>query len=344
MIVVRSRTLGYCHGVAHTVKMAGECIERGRRAGLPYFSIGELIHNPDVVRRVAEQGMRVIYSPGEAFESDCGPGRVLCARTSGPGLEGGSGCRDSESATDGPGAAFDSPERTSSENFSSQERGICAVALVRAHGIPDALRREFEEAGFELLDATCVNIKKSIMSIKKAAEEGRTVVVIGVENHAETLCLTGVDGVQTRLVSGLGDLDALFASLGADVPVTVLVQTTFREPEYDELCRRMRLYFRDIEFANHLCPDCLHRKSHVQELSAECSAVVVVGGKNSENTRALASYAELAGSEVFRIENASDLDGEVSRALKKHGKVGVCSGTSTPMHVIDEVCSRLEEL
>lgn len=304
MEVVRSQTIGYCYGVANTLKMAEKCIEKGKAEHIPYYCIGELIHNKDVVRSVEEKGLKIIHVPGDA--------RPCC--------EG---------------------DETRGNVSRENDRKL---ALIRAHGIPEYLRRDFLLAGFELLDATCVNIKYSISEIKKASSAGRHVVIIGVKNHAETLCLMGSEGKEAYLVSSREDLDGLFSEKKEDTPLTVITQTTFLESEYNAISAELKKHYQNIVFANRLCPDCIHRKRNVLELASACNAIVVVGGRMSENTKTLAKYAEDAGAMVFRIENARDFTPDSDEEIRRYEKVGVCSGTSTPMDIIDEVCAHLEAL
>ena len=136
MKVVRSKVIGYCFGVSNTINKAEECIQRSREENLPCYSIGQLIHNKDVVEHFTSQGMRNSESPD--------------------GLE--------------PG-----------------------IALVRAHGIPEKLRHQYEKAGFTIVDSTCPIVAKGADTIRKAAQKGYDTIIIGVKGHAETIGLLGVE-------------------------------------------------------------------------------------------------------------------------------------------------------
>ncbi len=290
MDIVRSAILGYCYGVRETINKATCCLERAAQKGLPAYSIGNLIHNPNVIRTFEQKGLKVIRRPQDG------------------------------------------------------ERG---VALIRAHGISDALRKEFTDAGFELMDSTCPVILRT-QDIIRRESRGRVIVVIGVKDHAETRCLAGTvteDGreIESLTVSCEADLGPLFAKYGPQNPVCAVTQTTFPPQLYELLKQRLGGYFSDIVFPNGLCNACIGRSAAAVELLAQNGSAVVIGGKESENTANLAMNLRASGKVVVLIENQDDLDDQTMRTLFENQKVVVCSGTSTPDYVIDSVVSKLEQ-
>ncbi len=283
MKVVKSKTLGYCHGVASTLQKAQYCIDLAKHSNRKAYSIGTLIHNPDVVKSFSDQGLEVIP------DSDCQAG----------------------------------------------------IALIRAHGIADKVRNEFAEKGFELIDASCVNILHTKQVIKNDSSQGRRIVLLGIPSHAETKCLIGTEGCECILVSSENDLKALFENVPADEKITLVTQTTFPQVQYEKLSNAILKYYADCKIGSRLCPDCIKRKKDGLELASEVDAVVVVGGKNSENTKDLASFISGSGKPVYLFENVNDFTSQTDRALGKFKSVGVCSGTSTPIEIIDAICEHL---
>ncbi|MCR5760913.1 MAG: hypothetical protein K6F82_02785 [Sphaerochaetaceae bacterium] len=233
------------------------------------------------------------------------------------------------------------------------EDGEPGVALIRAHGITCALRRSFEDRGFILEDATCVNIKKTQKIIVDSYRHGRTIILFGVKGHAETVCLQGTEdpskpgkSVPMMVLSSEEDLENLFSSVDSSTPVTVVVQTTFPDEMYGKLFDAVSSHYPDCKKGNGLCYACIRRKQSAIDLASSCDAVVVVGGRNSENTKDLAKYVEKNGSTVFCIENKNDIDSSFIQTLKEKNieTIGVCSGTSTPPEVIEDVCECLKAL
>lgn len=286
MVVIKSKITGYCHGVDSTIKNALSVLKKAKKLNLPAYSIGNLIHNSDVVKGFEKQGLVVIEKPNVT-----------------------------------PG-----------------------VALVRAHGIPDKLKREFKRKNFILVDSTCENILKTKTGIKEASRHRRNVVVIGVRNHAETNCLLGTGRSEKTLVSGFEDLDDLFSKINAGAPVSVAVQTTFPEETYYELVKAIKAHYKDVKTINRLCVACVARKTNGLRLAQQCDAVFVVGGKQSSNTKELATWIKQSGKPVYQVENVKNFTPAFVEEIKKYSTVGLCSGTSTPTVIIDEVYQFLEKL
>lgn len=226
------------------------------------------------------------------------------------------------------------------------------IALVRAHGISDALRRSYLDAGFTLVDSTCPIVAKGAVTLRKAASKGIKTIIIGVEGHAETVGLQGVEDsfgnlIKSNLLCSASDAKvfATSASFDKDEPIVVVVQTTFPEDEFSRIRSILKETFSEIRFSNSPCGATAKRQKAAIELAKECDAVVVIGGKNSENTKVLAKVvSEKCSKPVFCIENANDLDSKIRESLSGFQTVGICSGSSTPISTIREVEQILEQL
>ncbi len=294
MKVIRSKVIGFCFGVANTIDKADECIVLSRETSLPCYSVGDLIHNKDMVRHYEELGMKSIKT----------------AKGSEPG-----------------------------------------IALIRAHGVPDRVKREYRDAGFNVVDSTCPIVEKGAQTIRKAAQKGIKTIIIGVKGHAETLGLQGVEvseGVEVESISLYTLEDALrlvsSKTLKKDDEIVVVVQTTFPGNLFEEIKSVLRNHFTKIRFSNDPCGATLARKKAAIELANSTDAVVVVGGRNSENTKGLARVVSEFGKPVYCIENAGDLDEELRNELSGYSCVGLCSGSSTPTSIIKGVEEILEWL
>lgn len=294
MKVLRGNVLGFCFGVSNTLNMAMECLRVAERKGLPCYSIGDLIHNKDVVNYFNEKGLCVIKDPKDA---------------------------------------------------------PAGVALIRAHGIPDAGKRAFRAAGYELLDSTCPTVLKGANAIRTAASQGKSIIVLGFAGHAETIGLQGVeveDGIlaKTHLVTSVDDARHFVESstLNDYDPVFVVTQTTFPRSEYEDIASILKGKFKDIGFGNVPCPACKRRMDDAVATAQRCDAAVVVGGADSANTKNLANEVRKAGRPVFFVENAAGLDEDTSSKIAQYGLVALLSGSSTPMWVIEEVEAKLKEI
>ena len=294
MKVIRSNTIGFCFGVANTVNIADECIALSEKEGLPCYSIGNLIHNKELVSHYTRLGMKSINTPSE------------------------------------------------------EEPGI---ALIRAHGVPDKVKRDYVNAGFRVIDSTCPIVDRGASTLRKAAQNGIKTIIIGIKEHAETIGLEGVEIAEGRradsiLITSLEDAKALADSgkLQKDEEIVVVVQTTFREESFLAIRKYLKEKFRKIRFSNAPCRATTLRTKAAMELAAKSDVMVVIGGKDSENTRNLAVKLKETGKPVYFIENEKDLDENLRKNLSQYQCAGICSGSSTPTAVVRAVEVILEKL
>lgn len=226
---------------------------------------------------------------------------------------------------------------------------VPGVALIRAHGIPDSLRRSYTDAGFTLVDSTCPIVAKGAVTLRNAASKGIRTIIIGVKGHAETEGLQGVetdDGkkVDSILLCSTDDARSLVASSGLseDETIVVVVQTTFTDSEFQKIREVLKGHFKNIKFSNAPCGATAKRQKAAKALASECDAVVVIGGRESENTKVLARVVSRSGRPVFCIENADDISLEMRTKFSSFSTVGICSGSSTPTSAIRKVEEILE--
>jgi len=218
-----------------------------------------------------------------------------------------------------------------------QEPGI---ALIRAHGIADSLRQDFEQAGFTLIDGTCPTVAYSQKMIRTADRES-VVIIIGQKGHSEVIALQGVWDEQKKpipvtVVQTAQEVAALEDFVGKQI--LLMVQTTFEQMLYEELKKAMIERYKDnLVIGNKLCPTTQRRHKAVHQLCDTVEAVVVVGGKMSANTTALKTLVQSRGLPVWHIENASELPSKIFA----FASVGVTAGASTPAEDIDEVVAAL---
>jgi len=225
------------------------------------------------------------------------------------------------------------------------------IALVRAHGVPDRVKREYLNAGFNVIDSTCPIVAKGAVTIRKAAQRGIRTMIIGVKDHAETLGLQGVEVsegtvVESIMIYRLEDAKALVESgtVSPDEEIVVVCQTTYPEHYFNLIRDCLSSYFKKIKFSNSPCGATLARKKAALELASQTDAVIVIGGKSSENTKGLAIVVKDTGKPVYCIENTDDLTEDFLKELSVYSSIGICSGSSTPTTIIRAVEEILERL
>ncbi len=220
------------------------------------------------------------------------------------------------------------------EDVPEQESG---TVIIRAHGVPPVKKEKLQMAGASVKDATCPHVVKVQVIIKKYLMQGCGTVIIGDRNHAEVEGLMGFAGSKGQVVSSQEDVN----SLKLDSPYIIVSQTTQDETAFEELSNMVLERFPGGAVFNTICDATHKRQEEVRSLCQEVEALVVVGGKNSANTKRLAEIAEGKGCSVFLVETEDELD---IAELTKYESVGVTAGASTPTWMINRVVGILEAI
>ncbi len=211
------------------------------------------------------------------------------------------------------------------------------TVLVRAHGVPPETKQSLKEAGFTVIDATCPKVVKVQSIIKRHARQNFSVIIVGDQDHPEVISLLGFAGEKGTVV---GSLEALRA-LPAFEQAIVVAQTTQNQVLYQQVRAWVAEHHDHYKVFDTICDSTERRQTEVRRLAREVDAVVVVGGKNSGNTRRLADIVREAGKPAFHIETEAELDWEALRSVQT---LGITAGASTPTWIIKQVMRALEQM
>jgi len=214
---------------------------------------------------------------------------------------------------------------------------------ITAHGVGPHVLADLNARGVRVVDTTCPIVTRSQQWAKRLAEEGYGVIIFGDPNHKE---VRGVLGWADGKVLAVPEVDGL-AELPSWMPsrIGVLAQTTETEERFAAFVQRLLANhfarISDIRVINTLCNATASQQAAASSLARSVDVVIVVGGKDSANTRHLAEVARETGTSTHHIETAEEIE---SAWLIGCERVGVTAGTSTPDYVIDAVVDRLREL
>lgn len=206
--------------------------------------------------------------------------------------------------------------------------------LITAHGIGILEREMLEHAGKILIDTTCPLVMRVHEAAHSLHERGCHVVVIGKPDHVEVKGI--VEGL-TRfdVVPSLDRVTTYMCN-----KIGIVCQTT-SSPEVAEGIVaeiRKRNPGKEIEYVPTICRVTRDREGGVIWLLHQTDAIVVVGGRNSNNSCKLAELARSGGKPCVHIRTALDLDPEWAASFEI---IGLTAGTSTPDWVIEEVYAKL---
>ena len=215
-----------------------------------------------------------------------------------------------------------------------------ATVVLSAHGVAPAVRDEADARGLRVVDATCPLVAKVHREVRRFAERGYQVVLIGHPNHDETEGTLG-EADRISLVSTPDDVDHLEVTDPGKLAYTT--QTTLSPSDVAGIVTRLSERFPAVvgPHAADICYATQNRQDAVVAMAGDCDLILVVGSSNSSNAARLVEVAERAGCRAVLIEDETELRLEW---LRLAGTVGVTAAASTPPHLVERVVMALRGL
>lgn len=214
------------------------------------------------------------------------------------------------------------------------------TVIIRSHGIPPEKEEELKKKGLNVIDATCPYVKAVHEAVCKLTEEGYFVVLVGEKNHPEVIGTLGY----LRACNGKGivveTLDDIREALKYE-KVGIVAQTTQNEQFFKEVVGEIALWVKEVKVINTICNATSLRQESVKKLAPQVDVMVIIGGKNSGNTRRLYHISKELNPKTYHIETAEELEPEWFVNVKR---VGISAGASTPDWIIEEVKNRIKEI
>ena len=220
--------------------------------------------------------------------------------------------------------------------YQPEEAEAGDIVIVRSHGETKAFFDAAEARGLEVVDATCPFVNKIHKLVFDADSEGKNIVIVGDRNHPEVVGINGWCRNRAYIVNGREDADAVNVD-----KIFLVCQTTIKKELMDQVIAALSERDIEIEVNNTICNATRERQESCDQLSKEVEAMVIVGGRNSSNTRKLYEISKKNCNNSYFVENIEDLP---LKELKKCNKIGIAAGASTPECVIKEVIANMSEL
>lgn len=223
------------------------------------------------------------------------------------------------------------------ETLADHELPENSQVLIRTHGVGPTVYEKLGQGNSIIIDATCPYVQKAQRLAKEAQEEGFHVIILGDKNHPEVKGIKEWTNNHALVVAGAHDLEGLpLAPM-----VAVLAQTTEKEEKFKDLVEYLQERVPQVKVLNTICSATRQRQDAVKELAKIADIMVVVGGKESSNTRKLWEICEKAGVPSYLVEDAAEVKPEW---FNNKRTAGIAAGASTPQWIIEEVIKTMEEI
>ena len=220
-----------------------------------------------------------------------------------------------------------------------------STVIFSAHGVSQAVRREADDRGLKVFDATCPLVTKVHIEVAKYSREGRECILIGHAGHPE---VEGTMGQYDRSAGGdiyLVEDEDQVAELTIRDPgrLCYVTQTTLSMDDTARVIDALRDRYPEIEGPrkDDICYATQNRQDAVKLLAADCDLVLVVGSPNSSNSNRLRELAERMGAEAHLIDSVDAIE---PAWLDGKSRIGVTAGASAPEVLVQQVISGLAEM
>ncbi len=209
--------------------------------------------------------------------------------------------------------------------------------IVRTHGIPRDRLEKLKEKQVEVIDATCPFVKKPQEIVEQMSKEGYDIIIFGDKNHPE------IQGVMSYAVH-----NRVFVVLTPEElkniklkeKIATVAQTTRKLTDYLKITNFLIENHKEVRVFNTICNATFENQDAVRELSKEADIMIIVGGKNSSNTKQLYNIAK-ENCESYLVENEDEINPEW---FKNKKLCGISAGASTPEWLVEKIISKIKDV
>ena len=219
------------------------------------------------------------------------------------------------------------------------------IVIFSAHGVSQAVRREADDRGLKVFDATCPLVTKVHMEVTRYSRQGRECVLIGHAGHPE------VEGTMGQYDGSAGgeiylvedEVQASQLTVRDPQQLSYVTQTTLSMDDTARVIDALRERFPQITGPrkDDICYATQNRQDAVRQLAGDCDLMLVVGSPNSSNSNRLRELAERMGAEAYLLDGADEID---PAWLLGRRRIGVTAGASAPEVLVQGVVARLRAL
>ena len=218
--------------------------------------------------------------------------------------------------------------------------GIC---VIRSHGASPEVFEDIKKAGFEIVDLTCLDVKKVQQQAIELAKEDYFLVIVGKSEHPEVVAIKANAELWSKNVvvaSSPEKLKPYEDKIKKHKKVGVVVQTTQRVENLTKIVNYLITISKELRIKNTICSSTTMRQREARALAQENDLIIVVGSKKSANTSHLAEILK-DSAQTIHIENDSELK-NYKDIIDKAQDIAVTAGASTPQSVIEKVVNELK--
>ena len=209
--------------------------------------------------------------------------------------------------------------------------------IVRTHGIPKEKLQKLKEKSVEIIDATCPFVKKPQEIVEEMSKLGYDIVIFGDKNHPEIQGVMSYS-VHNRIYVVLEPKE--LENIRLKEHIATVAQTTRKIKDYLKITDYLIQNYKEVRVFNTICNATFENQAAVRELAKKADIMIIIGGKNSSNTKQLYNIAKEFCT-TYLVEREEELKKEWFEG-KKH--CGISAGASTPEWLVEKIISKIKEI
>lgn len=214
------------------------------------------------------------------------------------------------------------------------------IVIIRAHGTTKEVYELLQRKKVQLKDATCIfvkDIRKKLISLEK---NNKQIIFIGDKEHPEVKGILSF-GENVKVFEGIEELEKNIDKFDKNIEYYLLTQTTLNKDKIKEIKKYLENRGLNVNIYNKICSATQERQEAVEELSQKVDFMLIVGGKNSSNTKKLYEIAKKYNENAKLVDTEDEVDLNWFKDIKT---IGISAGASTPEEVIIKIENKIRGL
>ncbi|HJE02841.1 4-hydroxy-3-methylbut-2-enyl diphosphate reductase [Aliarcobacter thereius] len=214
------------------------------------------------------------------------------------------------------------------------------TVIIRTHGIPKNDLRDLRKSSKKVINATCPFVTTPQNIVKNMSKEGYSILIFGDTEHPEVKGVMSYaeDLDDVNVILSIEDLEKINFK---NKKIATVAQTTKKKETYLEIVNALILKNKEVRVFNTICDATFENQDAARDISIKSDVMIVIGGKNSSNTKQLHSICLENCKDSYLIENENELKKEW---FKEKEFCGITAGASTPDWVIQKVIDKIKSL
>ncbi len=209
------------------------------------------------------------------------------------------------------------------------------IVIIRAHGTSKEVYNILKEKNVKIYDATCVFVTQIRRTLIEMEAKGYEILFVGDKEHPEVKGIISF-GKNIRVFKNLEEITN--AQIDRDRKYCLLTQTTLNKKILEKIKSFLENYYSNVKISDKVCGATQVRQQAVEELAGDVDILLVIGGKNSSNTKKLYDISKSINESTYLIQDENEIDKEW---FKDCETIGITAGASTPEEIVINIENKI---